>query len=217
MDTNRPKTLALTATQSAGMHEQFPEQHQPTPWTLTYIESFPFGFQIRDAKGDIVCMANAVCHSSKQKTREDNINGVGFRGEGEWSRETAISLIAEQNATAELIVRSVNDAAALRAQRDQAVRALISAGYTLKSGAKEWKPPVGPSVSPLLDQIDSLRAQREELLATLNDMVFGSLIDSHGNRDENGLVTAFRHNDVRGLDRIMSVGQKAIAKCEVQS
>ena len=36
----------------------------------------------------------------------------------------------------------------------QAIRALTGAGYTLAEGAQEWKPPVGPSASPLLDKID---------------------------------------------------------------
>lgn len=50
---------------------------------------------------------------------------------------------------------------ALKAELEKACRALESAGFTLKEGAQEWKPPLGPSVSPLLNEIDSLRAELE--------------------------------------------------------
>jgi hypothetical protein len=42
------------------------------------------------------------------------------------------------------------------AERDQAVRALTAAGYTLNEGVQEWMPPLGTSASPLLDKIDQL-------------------------------------------------------------
>lgn len=41
----------------------------------------------------------------------------------------------------------------------RAERALLRAGWTHSEGAEEWKPPLGPSASPLLDEIASLRAQ----------------------------------------------------------
>lgn len=44
----------------------------------------------------------------------------------------------------------------------QAIRTLTSAGYTLNDGAQEWKPPVGPSASPLLDKIDAQSALIEK-------------------------------------------------------
>lgn len=40
---------------------------------------------------------------------------------------------------------------------DRAERALVRAGWTYTEGAAEWKPPLGPSASPLLDEIDRLR------------------------------------------------------------
>ena len=49
----------------------------------------------------------------------------------------------------------------LKAEINKAKRALESAGYSLLEGAQEWKPPIGPSPSPLLDLIDSLRAELE--------------------------------------------------------
>lgn len=82
---------------------------QPLPWTLEFIETFPFGYRITDADGEVVFVKNSVCHSSKQKTLEDNRNGVGFKpGDGEWSKENAMQLVAQQEATARAIVDSVN-------------------------------------------------------------------------------------------------------------
>lgn len=40
-------------------------------------------------------------------------------------------------------------------QLDRAVRALTRAGFT-DLGGQEWKPPLGPSASPLLDRVDVL-------------------------------------------------------------
>lgn len=42
---------------------------------------------------------------------------------------------------------------------DRAERALIRAGWTYTEGAAEWKPPVGPSASRLLERIDKLQAE----------------------------------------------------------
>lgn len=47
----------------------------------------------------------------------------------------------------------------LAANLDRAERALICSGFTYTEGAQEWKPPIGPSASPLLDRIDQLAAQ----------------------------------------------------------
>lgn len=52
-------------------------------------------------------------------------------------------------------------------QRDRAERALTRAGWTYTEGAEEWKPPLGPSASPLLEKIEQLTAQRDQLLAAL--------------------------------------------------
>lgn len=40
-----------------------------------------------------------------------------------------------------------------------ACRSLVAAGFTYTEGAKSWRPPLGPSASPLLDKIDKLEAQ----------------------------------------------------------
>ena len=58
----------------------------------------------------------------------------------------------------------------LRANLEKATRALKSAGYTIINGAQEWKPPLGVPASPLLDQIDSLRAESDALKAELIDL-----------------------------------------------
>lgn len=44
---------------------------------------------------------------------------------------------------------------ALLDELDSAKRALAMAGYTKIEGADEWKPPIGPSASPLLDKLDA--------------------------------------------------------------
>lgn len=54
-------------------------------------------------------------------------------------------------------------------QRTQrAERALHRGGFTYTEGAAEWKPPLGPSASPLLDRISELEALSDDLLNTLN-------------------------------------------------
>jgi hypothetical protein len=54
-------------------------------------------------------------------------------------------------------------------QRGRAERALLRAGFTFTDGAEEWKPPIGPSSSPILDRIDVLERQRDQLLAALEN------------------------------------------------
>lgn len=44
---------------------------------------------------------------------------------------------------------------------ERAERALVRAGWTYTEGAEEWKPPLGQSALPLLDELDRLRAQVE--------------------------------------------------------
>jgi hypothetical protein len=60
----------------------------------------------------------------------------------------------------------------------RAERALISAGWTYVEGAAEWKPPIGPSASPLLDRIAELERQQGLLVARL--------------RESNGILQAFK-------------------------
>ena len=50
-----------------------------------------------------------------------------------------------------------------------AERSLRAAGFTQASPSNQWKPPVGPSASLLLQRIDDLSAQRDELLALVNE------------------------------------------------
>lgn len=56
-------------------------------------------------------------------------------------------------------------------QRDRAERALRAAGWTYEEGAAEWKPPLGPSSSPLLERIDQLEAQRDHWKANHENQV----------------------------------------------
>ncbi|MEY4783260.1 MAG: hypothetical protein RIR41_1195 [Pseudomonadota bacterium] len=68
--------------------------------------------------------------------------------------------------------KAVGDLAAerdrLRAELVKAHGALLGAGWTVKDGA-EWKPPVGPNPSPLLDTIDKLRAELAEAKEKLSN------------------------------------------------
>ena len=47
--------------------------------------------------------------------------------------------------------------------------ALKAAGFTQASPSNQWKPPVGPSASPLLQRIDDLSTQRDELLSLVEE------------------------------------------------
>lgn len=67
----------------------------------------------------------------------------------------------------------------LQERLDRAERALTRSGFTLVEGAQEWKPPLGPSASPLLDRIDLLAF----LLRELRDGVEGEWCFP-GNLDE---------------------------------
>lgn len=65
-----------------------------------------------------------------------------------------------------LLLEKVQDARDLHdycVRTERAEDALRGAGWTYIEGAQEWKPPLGPSASPLLDQIDNLRQQITDL------------------------------------------------------
>ena len=47
--------------------------------------------------------------------------------------------------------------------------ALKAAGFTQASPSNQWKPPVGPSASPMLQRIDDLSTQRDELLSLVEE------------------------------------------------
>ncbi|TDR82150.1 hypothetical protein DFP86_102264 [Paludibacterium purpuratum] len=63
--------------------------------------------------------------------------------------------------------RAESDRDRLAERADRAERALIRTGWTYLEGAAEWRPPVGPSASPLLEQLDREREKSAELLAAL--------------------------------------------------
>lgn len=52
-------------------------------------------------------------------------------------------------------------------ERDCAVHALTRAGHTLAEGAAEWKPPIGPAATPLLDKINKISSERDAIAAEL--------------------------------------------------
>ena len=58
--------------------------------------------------------------------------------------------------------------------------ALKAAGFTQASPSNQWKPPVGPSASPMLQRIDDLSTQRDELLAAMRQTLAMLRVTSHG-------------------------------------
>ena len=52
-----------------------------------------------------------------------------------------------------------------------AENSLKAAGFTQDSPSNQWKPPVGPSASPILQRIDDISAQRDELLEAAKAVV----------------------------------------------
>lgn len=84
------------------------ESHTPLPWRLELVEKWPFGIRVL-AANVIIYEQPAVCHSSKQETRKDCEDGVGFEPWSKFTnREQAVKLIAEQDATAGFVVRAAN-------------------------------------------------------------------------------------------------------------
>ena len=57
---------------------------------------------------------------------------------------------------------------------------LKAAGFTQASPSNQWKPPVGPSASPLLQRIDDLSTQRDELLVAMRQTLAMLRVTSHG-------------------------------------
>lgn len=68
--------------------------------------------------------------------------------------------------TAEIIWELKAQVEKLTKERDKAVRTLEIAGYT-DSGGELWKPPLGPSASPLLQQLAALAEQNAKLWRAL--------------------------------------------------
>ena len=71
-------------------------------------------------------------------------------------------LLASGKTTAKML-EEANDRLAL------AESSLKAAGFTQASPSNQWKPPVGPSASPMLQRIDDLSTQRDELLSLVEE------------------------------------------------
>lgn len=75
------------------------------PWTLELVQKFPFGVRIVAGEREILSQ-HAYCHSTSQKTRQDNELGVGFVHNSKLNFTTvdeAQQHVAEQDAIARLI------------------------------------------------------------------------------------------------------------------
>lgn len=90
----------------------------PGPWKLALVGKWPFGVWVSSIDGKVVLEQHAVAHSTRQKTREDCENGVGY----DWHpkhpqatpRQAAIDAIVEQDANARLIAAAPELLAALQ-------------------------------------------------------------------------------------------------------
>ena len=85
----------------------------------------------------------------------------------------------------ELVLRASGKTAAKMLEEaserlELAERSLRAAGFTQASPSNQWKPPVGPSASPLLQRIDDLSTQRDELLAAMRQTLAMLRVTSHG-------------------------------------
>lgn len=77
--------------------------HTIGDWRFEKIKTFPFGIRIV-AAGNSILNQTAVCHSSKQKTVEDNEAGLGFDGRcHSITQDEAAAMIAEQDANGRLM------------------------------------------------------------------------------------------------------------------
>lgn len=85
----------------------------------------------------------------------------------------------------------------MQGRLDRAERALTRAGFTYTEGAQEWKPPIGPSASPLLDRIDYLLS----LLADCTDI----------NR---ALGFIIERSDNEGKEQALAILSEHLEKCD---
>ena len=85
------------------------------PWTLELVQKFPWGIKILSGSEEVLSQ-DAICHCSKQNTRQDNEDGIGFDWRSKLlERQKAIDMIAQQDANANLIAASPDLYEALKA------------------------------------------------------------------------------------------------------
>lgn len=73
----------------------------PGPWEVVPIELHPYGLRVQSSlTNEVILSQDSPAWSSKQRSREDNIAGVGFNGD---ARSEVVSMIERQAANAKLI------------------------------------------------------------------------------------------------------------------
>jgi hypothetical protein len=87
--------------------------HSPGPWRVEEPEDWPFEVGVFSAADAVVVVLTGP-HSSNQKSIDDWRAGVGFKGKGEWSRESAVEAVARVEANARLIAAAPDLLAALK-------------------------------------------------------------------------------------------------------
>ena len=85
---------------------------------------------------------------------------------------------------------------------DRAERALHRAGFTCLDGATEWKPPLGPSASPLLDRITELEQSAARYRWLLHQAWFQEAFDRF-DPDDGGMQDRFEKCVAEIVDNAM--------------
>lgn len=93
-------------------------------WKLERLETFPFGYRVTDAAGNVMLHEDMCAHSSKDDSHEDALTAPNFRGDGQLEARIANEA---QLAKLEMIVAAVNRYIASTELRD----ALIDAGLQI--------------------------------------------------------------------------------------
>jgi len=112
-------------------------------------------YEIRETK--------EILENAKQDATPHALSRIGFQDRVLHLNRTHDNLPTMR---AELLSHDAAQRLTISQQAHQLARArtaLTAAGYTLKEGAECWKPPLGPSASPLLEKIDRQAQEIERL------------------------------------------------------
>lgn len=69
----------------------------PGPFYVRLSENYPFDIETVDSSGNVICSERLHAHSTCQKTPEDALNAVGFKGT---DKEIVVEILQKQLADA---------------------------------------------------------------------------------------------------------------------